>query len=463
MSARLLIVDDEQDMLRMLTRAIRADIDCQITTAASGPEALERLARERFDLALVDIRMAPMDGLTLLEKIHEHDPWLTVVMMTAYGVIEVAVESIRRGAYDFITKPFETSELNRLIAKALERSRLVQENLRLQQQARREEGFHGLIGGAAAMQRLFDTLQLIGPTDVTVLITGESGTGKNLVARALHDLSPRRAKPFVRVNCPTVPESILESELFGYRKGAFTHASQDRQGVFEAAQGGTLCLDEIGDIPMSIQTKLLEVLEEKVIKPLGQAQPVTVDVRLIACTNQDLRRKIEARTFREDLFYRLNVVNLSLPPLRSRREDIPVLVQHFLERTCAEFGRPAKRISPSLMQRLLEHPWEGNVRELANTIKRAVVLAHDEWIQPADTGLGPASEAQCPEFLPGGPLPPYREAKLRMLRHFHQEYLGRALRRTDGNVTRAAQQIGLERQSLQQIMKKYGILPQEFK
>jgi len=464
MKPRLLIVDDEKDMLKLLRRAIASEFDCEIETLGGGPQALLRMDETPFDLALVDIRMPEMDGLTVLERIREKDPWMTVIMMTAYGVIEVAVESMRKGAYDFITKPFEQSDLIRLIGKALERNRLVRENLRLHERVSKQEGFHGLIGAGPAMQRLFDTMQIVGRTDLTVLITGESGTGKNLAARALHALSPRHARPYVRVNCPTVPENILESELFGYRKGAFTHATQDRAGLFASAQGGTLCLDEIGEIPLAIQTKLLEVLDEKVIKPLGQAQPVAVDVRLIACTNRNLKARIEARQFREDLYYRLNVITIEMPPLRERREDIPLLARVFLEQYCAELGREPKKVGPALMQRFLEHPWEGNVRELANTLKRAVALAPGEWIEPADVGWpAPADSACSAPLAAGGPLPPYRQAKQEAMTRFHRDYVGEALRLTDGNVTRAALQMGLERQSLQQIIKKYGLSSRDFK
>ncbi len=465
MKPRLLIVDDEKDMLTLLRRAIGSEFDCEIETLCSGPQALLRMDESAFDLALIDIRMPEMDGLTVLERIREKDPWMTVIMMTAYGVIEVAVESMRKGAYDFITKPFEQSDLIRLIGKALDRNRLVRENLRLQERVSRQEGFQGLVGASPAMARLCDTLQLVSRTDLTVLITGESGTGKNLAARALHALSPRHARPFVRVNCPTVPENILESELFGYRKGAFTHATQDRSGLFASAQGGTLCLDEIGDIPLAIQTKLLEVLDDKVIKPLGQTQPVAVDVRLIACTNRNLRARIEARLFREDLYYRLNVVTIEMPPLRERPEDIPLLAQHFLVQHCGELGREPKKISPALMQRFLEHPWEGNVRELANILKRAVALAPGEWIDPVDVGWMSPVDSACRDASANaaGSLPPYRQAKQEALTRFHRGYLEGMLRRTDGNVTRAALQMGLERQSLQQIMKKYGLSPNDFK
>jgi DNA-binding NtrC family response regulator len=456
---RILIVDDETDMLRLLKRVIGADIACDIETVSNAATALELFQQCRFDLALVDIRMPGMDGIQLLEQLHRLDPNLTIIMMTAYGAIEIAVESIKKGAYDFITKPFEQNDLIRLLQKGIERSALLRENRQLLQQIRKEETFHNFIGSSPPMQKLYETIQMISRTDVTVLITGESGTGKNLAARAIHALSPRASFPYIHVNCPTVPENILESELFGYKKGAFTHAVQDKKGLFEEADSGTICLDEIGDIPLSVQTKLLQVLEDKQIKPLGQTKSVHVNVRLIASTNRDLKARLVSREFREDLYYRLNVVNLHLPPLRDRREDVPLLVHHFLGRFAAEFNRPLKSVSPDLMRRLLDYPWEGNVRELANLIQRAVVMSSGETIQSEDIGWH-----QPP--LPASPIAenalfslPYHEAKQQMLEQFTVPYLHHALSQVEGNVTRAAQNCGLERQSFQQIMKKFGVRP----
>ena len=460
--ARLLIVDDEIDMLRLLERSIGTELDWEIALARSGEEALELIEKSPFDLALVDIRMPGMDGIELLERIKVFDPWLTVVMMTAFGVIEVAVESIKKGAYDFVTKPFEQEDLIRLLEKALERSLLLRENLNLRQRIKKEETFQSLVGITTIMQQVYDDIQIISKTDVTVLITGESGTGKNLAAKALHDLSPRRAKPFVRVNCPTIPENILESELFGYKKGAFTHAIQDKSGLFQEARGGTIFFDEIGDIAPSLQTKLLQALEDKEIKPLGQNKTVRVDVRVIASTNCDLRAKIKAKEFREDLFYRLNVVNIQMPPLRERREDIPLLVEYFLEKYCAEFNVGKKGISPDLMTLLVEHSWEGNVRELANTIERGVIRAPTEWIQADDIGWNrsPLRSRLGSDQIFGLP---YREAKQQVMEQFNIKYISHMLQQNGGNITRAARQCGLERQSLQQIIKKYGVDPNVFR
>jgi len=461
MKPSLLIVDDEKDMLKLLQRSIRADIDCEIYTATDAFSALHVVETHPVDVALLDIRMPRIDGLELLERIKAVDPLITVIMMTAYGVIEVAVDSIKKGAYDFITKPFEHETLIHLLTKAFERSRLLHENRHLQQRILSEQTFQNIVGMSPAMQKVYDTIQMVSQTDVTVLITGESGTGKNLAARAIHAMSRRSAKPYVHVNCPTLPESILESELFGYKKGAFTHAMQDRKGLIEEADGGTLCLDEIGDIPLSVQTKLLQVLEEKQIKPLGQTASIQVDIRLIASTNCDLREKIAAKQFREDLFYRLNVVNLHLPPLRDRREDIPLLAHYFLKRYNTELDRDKKGFSPELMQAFLSAKWEGNVRELANLVKRGVVLAPEDMIRPEDIGWSDRPAIGCLQdrYLDLA----YRPAKQKMLEEFHSRYFENLLQQAEGNVTRAAQICGLERQHLQQILRKYGIHAERFR
>ncbi|MBW1980780.1 MAG: sigma-54-dependent Fis family transcriptional regulator [Deltaproteobacteria bacterium] len=462
MTAKILLVDDELDMLSLLKRLIASEFACDIDTAASGVQALELLARSTYDLALVDVRMPGMDGIELLERIRETNPWTTVLMLTAYGVVELAVESIKKGAYDFITKPFDQDKLIHVLRNAMERSRLLRENLNLQRRIKESEPFQDLVGASPAMQRIYQTIQMIAKTDVTVLLTGESGTGKDLAARAIHRLSHRSSKPYVAVNCPTLPENILESELFGYRKGAFTDASADKTGLFEDAQGGTIYLDEIGDIAPTIQTKLLRVLQEKEIKPLGQNKSITVDVRVIASTNRNLREKIQQKQFREDLFFRLNVLTLEMPPLRERKEDIPLLAEHFLQRYCAEFNKPGKSLSPEFIELLLRRPWEGNVRELENIIKRAILLSADELIQPEDINWTSLRPQECLVGMEIHDLP-YKEAKKELLQRFHIEYLSRLLSRHKGNVTRSAKEIGMERQALQQIMRRYGVKSQDFR
>jgi len=454
----ILVVDDEEDMLALLKRVLEPELNCRVVTASSGEAALRLLRDQPPDLALIDMKMPHMDGMELLEAARALHPWLTVVIMTAHGCIELAVQAIKLGAYDFISKPFDHDTLVLNLNKALERSRLLRENLRLQREGSCRDVFQSIVGRSARMQRVYEAIQMVAKTDLTVLITGESGTGKDLAARAIHALSERRDRAFVAVNCPTVPENILESELFGYRKGAFTHATQNKTGLFQEAHGGSIFLDEIGDISTTIQTKLLRVLQQKEIKPLGDTRSIHVDVRVIASTNRNLAEKIRTGEFREDLFYRLNVVPITMPPLRERREDIPLLVDHLIEKHCKALNRPRKRVSAELMSRLLAAPWEGNVRELENVVIRSILFAPDEEIRPehagfmVDTPRTPAGDMNWTlENLP------YREAKEEMLRRFHAAYLGRLLTRTRGNVTHAARLCGIERQAFQQLLRRYGI------
>jgi DNA-binding NtrC family response regulator len=463
MQETVLIVDDEQDVLRMLQRSLKADLGCKILTAPSGRDALQAIQSEPVDVALVDVKMPGMDGLQLLERIRQDQPWLTVVMMTAHGCIDLAVEAIRGGAYDFITKPFEQDGLVLTLEKALERNRLLRENLRLQRHVRRGEAFRELVGDSPAMKRVYDAVQMVSGTDMTVLITGESGTGKDLVARAVHALSERKNEAFVAVNCPTVPENILESELFGYKKGAFTHATQNKPGLFQEAHRGTIFLDEIGDISTNIQTKLLRVLQEKTIKPLGDTKTVSVDVRVIASTNRNLQEKMKAGEFREDLFYRLNVLPIAMPPLRERRDDVPRLVSHFLDKHGDDLNRPGKSVSPELMEIFMAHDWEGNVRELENVVMRGMLLSPGDEILPED--LGWKNAGHRPELLQEESFQelPYREAKEEVLKRFNSAYLGRVLASTQGNVSRAAKLCGMERQALQQILRRYNISPEPYR
>jgi DNA-binding NtrC family response regulator len=458
---RLLIVDDEEDMLRLLKRSLSTDLDCEIETASNAYQALSLLEGAPFDVILADIRMPGMDGMEFLERIRQGYLEPTVVLMTAYGSIDLAVQAIKNGAYDFITKPFEHDKLVHMLTKAVERSRLVRENLLLQRRVREHENFQEMVGVSPKIQKIFETIRLISNTDVTVLIRGESGTGKDMAAKAIHSLGQRGNGPFVAVNCPNLPESILESELFGYRKGAFTHATQDKKGLFWEAQGGTIYLDEIGDISPTLQTKLLRVLQDKQIRPLGQNKSVKVDVRIIASTNRDLQAKIREGDFREDLFYRLNVMSLEMPPLRERRDDIPLLADHFVKHFCAEFRKETRSLSPAAMQSLVNYPWRGNVRELENVIGRAVLLSGDSVIQAEDLQLDLSDSTEClvTEKIKGLP---YKNAKASVLERFNIEYLTDLLARNRGNVTKAAKECGLERQALQQVLRRYGIKSRDF-
>ena len=458
----ILIVDDEPDMLQLLRRSLGPDLDCTVETASSAEMALQLLDNNFFDLVLADIKMPGMDGLALLEVIKREFPGLTVVMMTAFGSIDTAVVAMKNGAYDFITKPFDLDALVIRLEKALERSALLKENQRLRQSCEEAHPFQNMVGKSKSMQRVYETIRMVAKTDLTVLITGESGTGKELTARAIHSLSPRKNRSFVAVNCPTIPEPILESELFGYKKGAFTHAVQSKIGLFQDAHGGTLFLDEIGDIGQMVQAKLLRVLQEKEIKPLGDTRSINVDVRIIASTNQMLADKIREGLFREDLFYRLNVLPIDMPPLRNRKSDIPLLANYFLEKHCTKLNKPLKTISPDLMAIFMNRPWSGNVRELENTIMRGILFSKLDEIQSQDVGL--ETQASPSSLLPEMPSSRfYKEAKEDMLQRFNAAYIGHLLSQSGGNVTQAAKLCGLERQSLQQIMRRYRIDPSQYR
>ena len=462
MTPSLLIVDDEQDMLQLLRRSLESELDCKVQTASSAEQALQLLDAGTFDLVLADIKMPGMNGLALLESIKKDTPDLTVVMMTAFGHIEMAVEAMKRGAYDFITKPFELDALVLRLEKALERSRLINENLRLQREVREDSAFQNMVGKSASMQRVYETIQMVAKTELTVLITGESGTGKDLTARAIHALSSRSKGSFVAVNCPTLPEQILESELFGYKKGAFTHATQDKIGLFQEAHRGTIFLDEIGDISPTIQTKLLRVLQEKEIKPLGDTKSIDVDVRIVASTNRDLQKKIKKSEFREDFFYRLNVLPIHLPALREHREDIPLIANHLLEKNCAKLNKPLKKLSPELLEVFLHRPWEGNVREMENLIMQGILFSLTDQIRPQDIGLSLAANSTSRVDSSFQDLP-YKRAKEQVLVNFNSSYINNLLTKSRGNVTQAARLCGLERQALQQVMRRYNIEAEPFR
>jgi len=458
---RLLMVDDEPDMLMLLKRILAPELNWEFFTAASAQEALALLAHTPVDICLLDIKMPGMNGLDLLSRIRETSDAPTVVMMTAFGIIDLAVESIKRGAYDFITKPIDEIRLVITLKKAWEYHGLHHENRELQRRIRKESALKRIVGESAARQRVFDFIQTVSPSDATVLITGESGTGKELAARAIHELSLRNAMPFVAVNCPALPENILETELFGYVKGAFTDAKQDKKGLFQEAEGGTLLLAEIGELPLNLQTKLLRVLQEKAVKPIGTGKSVKVDVRVIASTNSDLKDQISRKRFREDLYYRLNVVSILLPPLRERAGDIPLLIRHFQRCFAVEFSKPGLKLSAESMQALMSHPWHGNVRELENTIKRGVILAKGDVVAPCE--LFTETSPECPNTSQGTLDLPYREAKDLILSSFNREYWTRLLSQNEGNVTHAARQCGMERQALQQILRRYGIHAEHFR
>jgi len=454
--ATILLVDDQKDYIRGLARLLEREfpeVGCLL--AGSGEEALEILGRESVCLMLSDLRMPGMDGLELLQRALAVSSLLSVVIITGYGNIETAVEAVKAGAYDFITKPVDKETLFTVVRKGLERSRLLGENRDLRRQVARNDLRKTLIGSSPPMQRLRESINAVAASDYTVLITGESGTGKELIARTIHRSSSRGDKPMLCVNCPAIPDELLESELFGHVKGAFSGADRHREGLFVSAHESTLLLDEIGDIGPNIQTKLLRVLQEREVRPVGANKAVAVDVRILASTNQDLEAKMREGGFRDDLFYRLNVLHVQAPALRQRTEDIPLLAQHFLSQTCSEMGLPPKEATPEVMSYLTSLPWPGNVRELQNFMRRLAVFATGDvldmpQVYAAQNVLTAAPQAASQQL-------PYKQAKDQVLRDFTRHYVCELLRRTGGNVSEAARISGLERVSLQKIIKRHDI------
>jgi len=459
---RIVIVDDEQDFARGLVRLVAGHFaGVQVEAALSGKEALRLLAAGKVHLMITDLRMPEMSGMQLLTEALKLHPDLSMVVLSAYGTIETAVEAVHAGAYDFLTKPIEPEQLFRVVAKGLERSRLLEENNRLRQILSRQDAQGELVGEGPAMRKLRQTIAAVAQSDYTVLIRGESGTGKELVARLIHRLGPRSARPFLAVNCPSIPENLLESELFGYVKGAFTGADRDHQGLFAAADSGTLHLDEIGDITPAVQTKLLRCLQNGEIRPVGANDPRQVDVRVIASTNQDLETCLQQKTFREDLYYRLNVLTLTLPPLRERPEDIPLLARHFLRATCVEMGIPAKEMEAEVLQWLASCSWPGNVRELQNFVRRMTVFCSGERLDMALVrtvlagGGRPEPDRRRSGGLKTAPAP-YKEAKACVVNAFTLDYVRDLLTLTRGNVSEAARISGLSRVAVQKILARMG-------
>ena len=447
MKKRILVVEDEDKLRRVLElQLVSAGFD--VDKAASAEEGLKVV--DRADLVLTDLRLPNMDGLQLLALIRRQNAHVPVVVMTAYGSIETAVESMKVGATDFLLKPFSLDHLMQVVAKALEVRALRDENRQLKAELGRRYEFDNIIGRSPAMQEIFDTIERVAPTRATVLLAGESGTGKDLIARAIHFHSPRRDRPLVKINCTALPENLMESELFGYEKGAFTGANTSKLGKFEQADTGTVFLDEIGDVPGAIQVKLLRVLQEREFERLGSNVVRHIDVRVIAATNQDLRAALEQGTFREDLYYRLNVVPINIPPLRERKQDIPFLASHFVKKLAPETGCRAESITDAAMAKLLSYHWPGNVRELENVIERSLVMCAGTELDAADIKLEsaprprPTSEAH---FLPEG----------LSLDQYEQEIIREALRRADGNKSQAARLLGLTRNALRYRLTQMGL------
>ncbi len=462
-AVRVLVVDDEPTLLKALEALLRKK-GHDVVALESPIVATQRLAQEEFDVALLDVKMPDLSGLELLSAVKHRRPEIEVIMMTGHATVETALAALKAGAYDYLTKPFEDVELvARAVAKAAERKALFDRNRELESRLRQRDGApDGLVGSSGGMHDVTRLIDAVAYSSATVLVTGESGTGKELVARALHARSPRKAHPFVALNCGALTETLLESELFGHVKGAFTGAQRDQKGLFDAADGGTIFLDEIGDIPPATQVRLLRVLQEGEIKRVGAADSLRVDVRVIAATHRDLTRLVKSGKFREDLFYRLNVINIPLPPLRERIEDVPLLAHHFLRRYAERLGKKVRTLSPEALELLCGYRWPGNVRELENAVERAVVLCRGETVGAAD--LPPAVTGRTAPLVREAPASgddaawlaqSYAAAKEQALRRFEKGYVEALMKACDNNISAAARKAGMDRSNFKRVLRKY--------
>ncbi|MBZ5583159.1 MAG: sigma-54 dependent transcriptional regulator [Acidobacteriia bacterium] len=438
---RILIVDDELVVRDSLGKWFTSE-GYTARPVGSAREALETIQQTEFDIALIDIKMPGMDGMELQSRLRDADPDLTIVIMTGYASVETAVQALKRGAYDYITKPVDPDELSHLVSNALEHKRARREVARLRENLQEAAPGTELIGKSPAMKKVVELIEMVAPTEATVLITGESGTGKEVVARAIHAAGPRRYMPMVAIHCGALTETLLESELFGHEKGAFTGAQYRKKGKFEVADGGTVFLDEISDISLKTQTDLLRVLQEKEIVRVGGNQPLKVDFRCVAATNKNLEALVKAGSFRPDLYYRLHVFCIDLPPLRDRREDIPLLVSHFLNKFCMATSRPLPQISSEALDLLMRHEWPGNVRELENAVERALVVGRGSEIRPGDFSF----QFQTEEPRGGKTLEDVERA--------HIEHI---LRETQHNLSRAARVLDIDRTTLYNKLRRYGL------
>lgn len=449
---KLLVVDDDRNLLKIITMRLES-LGYEVTAAQDEDAAKQAVAAETFDLAVIDLQLVHQDGVSLMEEFHVTSPGMPAIILTAHGSIESAVEAMKRGAYTYLTKPFDARELALQVERALENRRLTSEISRLKGLLTERYDFENIVARSAPMQRVLEVVSRIAASDSTVYINGESGTGKEVIARAVHFASGRKDKPFVAVNCAALPETLLESELFGHEKGAFTGAIRSSKGLFTQAHGGTIFLDEIGDMPLSIQAKFLRVLQERQFQPVGGQRPIEVDVRVIVATNKNLEELVSQGQFREDLYYRIHVIPIALPCLRERKEDIPVLAEVFLKKFSAQMKKGVKSLAPAALQRLMFHDWPGNVRELENTIEYAVAMTvqdvlTEDLILPAKDG------AAAP--VPAKPLKEAKDA-------FEKEYLASLLESTRGNVSSAATLAGKYRADLYALLKKHHLNPGDFK
>jgi two-component system response regulator GlrR len=465
-TARLLVVDDDQNLLELArTRLNGAKYD--VAVAVDAEAALEATMREKFDLSIVDLRLAGQDGMTLMERLHSVNPGMPVIILTGFASIESAVEAMKRGAYSYITKPFDPRELFLQIERALESCKLASENLRLKGLLKEKYEFANIVAKSDKMQRVLEAVSRIAVADSTVYIHGESGTGKELIAKAIHLASERKDKPFVAINCAAIPETLLESELFGHEKGAFTGAVRSTKGLFTQAHEGTLFLDEIGDMPITIQVKLLRALEEREFYPVGSDKPVQVDVRVVVATKKDLIEEVKKGTFREDLFYRIHVIPLILPPLKDRAEDIPHLVDHLLKKICQQMKKEVTGLTPKAMHKLMQHDWPGNVRELENTLEYAVTMTQqdvitDDLVLQTKEPAAPVPVADMPQahLLP---MPDALKSLKEARAEFERAYLVQLLEICSGKASKAAEIAGKYRADFYDLLRKHDIKVADFK
>ncbi len=451
----ILVIDDEKKMHRILQLSLEG-IGCRVLTADSGLEGVE-LARDHLpSLVITDMKMPGMSGMEVLEEIKKIDEQIPVIIMTAYGTVQTAVDAMKAGAFDYILKPFDISEMEVITQKALEYRKLSREIVQLRSELQSKYRFDNIIGKSPGMQRIFNLITQIAPTKSTIMIRGESGTGKDLIAGSVHCHSDRASAPFIKLNCGAIPGTLLESELFGYEKGAFTGADRRKLGRFELADGGTLFLDEIGDMDAALQVKLLRVLQSGELEHLGGTRTLQVDVRVIAATNTDLEQRMREGRFREDLYYRINVVPIEIPPLRERREDIPLLVHFFMDKYAEEMNRGKKNITPEAMEQLIHYDWPGNIRELQNMIERAIVLSRSETLTPQSFSF--PDQQKRPSRLPGEIRIPEEGISLtQVVEELEKAYLKKALIQSGGIQTKAADLLGITRKILRYKMEKLGL------
>ena len=459
MNKKILVVDDELKMRRILQMALQED-GHSVTLAENGKQALEKISGLPFHLVIADMKMPAMGGMELLKKIKELDEKLPVIIMTAYGTVATAVEAMKHGACDYILKPFDIEEMKLIVSKAISVNQLIKEKEFQQEELKTKYGFENIIGKSPLIQEVCETIKKVANVKSTVLIYGESGTGKELAARAIHFAGEMSERPFIAVNCAALSETLLESELFGHVRGAFTGAHADRQGRFELADGGSLFLDEVGAMSRSLQASLLRVIETKQFERVGGTKTIHVDVRIIAATNTDLKELVKKGDFREDLFYRLNVVPITLPSLRKRHDDIPILANHFLNLYNKELGKKIKMISPEAINILSNYTWPGNVRELENVIERAVVLAHRNILDKQDIPLDLSAKKEDNYETAKSQLS-YHEAKKRIVESFEKDFFTGILDKTGGNISEAAELSGMDRKNFYQKLKRLNIDPKK--